>query len=142
MTLVLDSSMTLSWYFEDEESEVSEAVFDRVTEDGAVVPVLWRFEVANGLQLAVRRGRIGPEYRDESLVDLGRLNITVDPDSEVYAWSASVRLAERHGLTVYDAAYLELAQRRRLTLATFDKALVRAGETESVPVIGSANISR
>lgn len=136
MTLVLDSSMTLSWYFEDEESEASQAVFDEVTENGAIVPALWRFEVANGLQLAVRRKRIGPAYRDESLADLEKLDVTIDAESETYAWSASVRLAERHALTVYDAAYLELAQRRRLALATLDLALVRAGKAEGVPVIG------
>lgn len=136
MTLVLDSSMTLAWYFEDEESESSEAVFDEVTENGAVVPALWRFEVANGLQLAVRRKRIGSAYRDESLADLEKLDVTIDPEGDIYAWSASVKLAERHTLTVYDAAYLELAQRRRLALATLNRALLRAGEVEGVPVIG------
>lgn len=136
MTLLLDSSMTLSWYFEDEESEASQAVFDDVSENGAVVPALWRFEVANGLQLAVRRKRIGPAYRDDSLADLAMLDVTIDPESDTHAWSASVKLAERHTLTVYDAAYLELAQRRRLALATLDRALIRAGKAEGVPVIG------
>lgn len=136
MTLVLDSSMTLSWYFEDEESEVSLALFDRVTEGGAVVPVLWRFEVANGLQQAVRRRRITPSYRDESLADIGMLDIVVDADSDTHLWSESVQLADRHGLTVYDASYLELAQRRRLELATLNRALADAARAEHVPVIG------
>lgn len=137
MSLVLDSSITLSWYFEDERTEASHAVLRQVVEEGAVVPVLWRFEVANGLQMAVRRKRIDAAYRDRALANLAALEVAADPESEVYAWSASVELAERHALTVYDAVYLELAQRRRLTLATLDAALMKAGHAELVPIAGN-----
>ena len=136
MSLVIDSSITLSWYFADEASSKSQAVLDEVGENGAVVPPLWRFEVANGLQMAVRRKRIDAAYRDDTLADLRILDVSVDPESSAHAWSASVRLAERHGLTVYDAAYLELAQRRRLRLATLDRALIAAARSELVETIG------
>ena len=137
MSVVLDGSVTLSWCFLDEHTEASLAVASRVADEGAVVPALWWCEVANGLQMAVRRRRIDEAYRDLSLADLTRMEIQTDPQSEGFVLSASVRLAERHGLTVYDAAYLELAQRRRLELATLDTQLIAAARAELVPVIGT-----
>lgn len=138
MSLVLDCSVTLSWYFEDERTEASRAVLDQVVEEGAIVPPLWRFEVANGLQMAVRRRRIDGSFRDETLADLAELDILSDPDSDGQAWSSTLRLADRHRLTVYDAAYLELAQRRRLPLATLDLALSRAAVAELITVLGTS----
>jgi predicted nucleic acid-binding protein len=105
--LVIDSSITLAWYFEDEIAEASDDVLRRIGDNGAVVPTLWRFEVANGLQMAVRRKRINAAFRDQVLAHLAELDIVVDPASDAYAWSASVQLSDRHNLTVYDAAYLE-----------------------------------
>ena len=137
MSIVIDSSITLAWYFEDEVAQASDAVLHDVRKGGAVVPPLWRFEVANGLQTAVRRKRIDATFRDESLADLDVLPIAVDTDSAIHAWTTSVALADRHGLTIYDAAYLEVAQRRRLPLATLDAALIRAGRAERLAVIGS-----
>jgi predicted nucleic acid-binding protein len=138
VSLVVDSSMTLAWYFEDEKTEASIAVLNRVAESGAVVPALWHLEVLNGLQVAVRRGRITAAYRDASLADLGALTIAVDADTHEHAWSATLQLCERFGLTAYDAAYLELARRRRLPLATLDGALIRAAQAESVPLLGTS----
>jgi predicted nucleic acid-binding protein len=74
VSLVLDASTTLAWYFEDKRSDESEDILDRVTETGAVVPLLWRYEVANGFQMAVRRKRIAPDYRDVSLADVMSLS--------------------------------------------------------------------
>ncbi len=136
MTLVIDSSMTLAWYFE--ETAASMAVLNRVVEEGAVVPALWRLEVLNGLQVALRRGRITVAYRDASLNDLRSLVIAVDPRTNQQAWSATLRLCDRFGLTPYDAAYLELAQRRQLPLATLDGELIRAAQAENVPLVGAA----
>jgi predicted nucleic acid-binding protein len=99
---------------------------------------MWRFEVANALQMAVRQERVDKAFRDRALVHLATLDISTDPESVSHAWSATVRLAEQHSLTVYDAAYLELADRRRMPLATLDKALIRAAAAESVRVIGNA----
>ena len=136
MSLVIDSSMTLAWYFEDEKTESSLAVLRRVADAGAIVPALWRLEVLNGLQVAVRRGRIDSAYRDASLADLQSLVIAIDPATNRQAWSATLRLCERFGLTPYDAAYLELAQRRQLPLATLDAALIRAARADNVQLAG------
>jgi predicted nucleic acid-binding protein len=133
VSLVIDSSMTLAWYFEDERTTASIAVLNRVAEAGAVVLALWRLEVLNGLQVAVRRGRINIAYRDASLTSLSR----VDPGTNHQAWSATLQLCDRSGLTPYDAAYPELAQRRRLPLATLDGELVRAAQAENVPLVGA-----
>lgn len=136
MSLVIDSSITLAWFFKDERTPAVLAVFSDVQDAGAVVPILWRYEVANALQMAVRRRRITTADRDETLADLTEIDVMLDPEGNEYAWSSSLRLSDRHRLTVYDAAYLELAQRRRLPLATLDRALIRAGEAEGVKVIG------
>jgi predicted nucleic acid-binding protein len=138
VSLVVDSSMTLAWYFDDERTAPSIAVLNQVADGGAVVPALWRLEVLNGLQVAVRRGRIDVDYRDASLDDLRSLVIAIDPGTNRQAWSATLRLCDRFGLTPYDAAYLELALRRQLPLATLDRELVRAAQAESVPLVGTA----
>jgi predicted nucleic acid-binding protein len=137
VSLVIDASTTLSWYFEDERCEPGEKVLDRVVESGAVVPLLWRYEVANALQMAVRRQRIDPSYRDASLAELGLLPISVDQTGNDTIWSATLGLAERFGLTVYDAAYLEVAYRRALPLATGDRALQAGARALAVDVIAS-----
>ena len=136
MSLVVDSSLALSWYFRDEQTEARLKILDQVVEGGATVTPIWFYEVAKSLQVAVRRKRVGAAFRDASLADLATLNIGVDPDCDAHAWSATVQLADRHGLTVYDASYLELAQRRRLELATLDVALAKAARAEHLAVTG------
>jgi predicted nucleic acid-binding protein len=137
VSLVLDASLTLGWYFEDERSKAGDAVLDKVTEDGAVVPVLWRYEVANGLQTAVRRKRIDALYRDASLAELRLLPIMVDRAGDDVVWTATLGFADRFGLTIYDAAYLELAHRRSLPLATADRALRTAARALKVDLTGT-----
>jgi predicted nucleic acid-binding protein len=136
VSLVIDSSMTLAWCFEDERTEASLAVLKHVADAGAIVPDLWHLEVLSGLQAAVRRGRIDSAYRDASLADLQSLAVTVDSGTHRQAWSATRGLCDRFGLTPYDAAYLELAQRRQLPLATLDAALARAARADNIPLIG------
>jgi predicted nucleic acid-binding protein len=114
---VIDASITLSWHFEDERTEAA----DQVIEDGAVVPVLWKLEVINGFRAAIRRRRIGLEFRDEALRALAELPISLDPETGIQAWTGTLVLADRLELTPYDAAYLELAHRRALPLATLDR---------------------
>jgi predicted nucleic acid-binding protein len=109
-----------------------------LTEGGAWVPALWRLEVANVLEMGVRRNRHDAAFRDATLVDLEQLSIHVDPETDRHAWSATLRLAERHKLTLYDAAYLELAQRRGLPLATLDEDLRAAASAEGVILLGKA----
>jgi len=106
----------------------SEYAAEAVAEHGAVVPALWRLEIANSLTVAARRGRIDGEFRRAALGDLAMLEITTDPHTGANAWGQTLQLADQCGLTVYDAAYLELALRRRLPLATLDEKL-RAGAT-------------
>ena len=136
MSVVIDASLTMTWYFDDEVSPATEAILDRVSEAGAVVPGLWRLEVANAFQSALRRKRISPAYRDESLAGLAQLPITVDADTDAYVWTTTLRLAERFGLTIYDATYLELAQRRSLPLATLDTALRDAAAALDISLLG------
>lgn len=138
MSLILDASLTLSWYFEDERSPSADALLDRTTQEGAIVPSLWRLEVANGFQTAIRRKRIDAAYRDGALVQLQRMPITLDPETDTYAWSATLRLADRFGLSPYDAAYLELAHRARLPLASLDQPLRVAARALGVELLGAS----
>ena len=114
-TLVLDASIALSWLLPN---EVSNAILDRVAAEGAIVPAIWPLEIANSLLVAQRRARITAEHRSRSLQLLSSLPISVDADTAIQAWRETVALADRHSLSVYDAAYLELAVRRSLPLAT------------------------
>jgi predicted nucleic acid-binding protein len=137
VSLVLDSSATLAWIYSDETTDSIRRVFDEVAEEGAIVPGLWRLEVANSLTVAVRRGRIDAEFRRASLADLALLNITTDPHTDSHAWGETLHLADRFQLTVYDAAYLELAGRRSLPLATLDGQLRAAATTLGLHVLGN-----
>ncbi len=134
MTLVLDGSVALAWCFADEVTPAIDAILLQVAAAGAITPSLWRYEVANGLQMAVRRKRIDAAFRNSALANLAALDIRTDAESDAHLWAATVRLATEHGLTVYDAAYLELAQRRRVPLATLDGALARAAASAGVDV--------
>ena len=99
MSLVIDSSITLAWLFEDERTPAAEAVLRRVGESGATAPSLWRLEVANGLQTAVRRKRIDAAARDASIADLRTLNVSIDAHTDTQAWTTTLQLAE--GQSVY-----------------------------------------
>jgi predicted nucleic acid-binding protein len=136
VSLILDSSATLAWIYADEITHAIRQVFDLLRENGAWVPSLWRLEVANILEMGVRRARHDVAFRDATLADLALLPINLDPETDRQAWGATLRLAERHRLTLYDAAYLELAQRLRLPLATLDSDLRAAASDESVPLLG------
>lgn len=137
MSLVLDSSATLGWIYPDEASDETARIFEQVATSGGWVPSLWRLEVANSLQIGIRRGRIDAARRDAVLADLAALSISVDPDTDRTAWSATLQLADRYRLTLYDAAYLELARRRSLPLATLDRALRAAAQAAGVPLVGA-----
>ncbi len=136
MSFVLDSSMTLAWYFEDEQTPAAVDVLREVVTSGASAPSLWRLEVANGLQVAVRRRRITTDYRDVSLRDLATLNIAIDGETDRRAWTSTLGLSQQFGLTMYEAAYLELAIRLRLPLATLDARLTAAALSSSIAVRG------
>jgi predicted nucleic acid-binding protein len=136
MSLVLDSSVTLARIWVNESTAAVTEVFERLVGQGAWVPSLWRLEVANALEMDIRRGRHPAEFRDGALADLALLPIQIDPDTDHQAWGATARLAEKHRLTLYDSAYLELALRRGLALATLDRQLRSAASAERVPLLG------
>jgi predicted nucleic acid-binding protein len=139
VSLVVDASLALSWYFEDERTPAADALLDRVVDQGATVPGLWRLEIANGLRTAIRRGRIDQGFRDRAIAQLARLPITVDPDTDRYAWTTTLQLADRFALTPYDASYIELAQRLTLPLATRDEPLGAAAATLGVVLLGTSS---
>jgi predicted nucleic acid-binding protein len=139
VSLVLDASITMAWCFEDEATPAAEEVLDQVVETNAIVPAIWRFEVGNALQMAIRRKRINEIFRDDALAKLLAMPISIDPETDAHAWSTALRLSERFGLTLYDAAYVELAQRRSLPLATLDQEMRAAASALNIELLGSAS---
>ena len=124
---VADASATLPWCFEDEATPQTEALLERLRAgEPAIVPAHWPTEVMNGLIMAVRRGRIDPERITRFARDLGALPIRIEPPYAPTAWDAVTRVAIEYHLTVYDAAYLELAKRTNLPLASLDGDLRKA----------------
>ena len=130
--LVVDASMALAWLFDDEDSPGVGAALERLKEDGAVVPQLWHLEIRNALLSAERRGRISLEEIAERLDALNGLPIQTDEDPN---YQVAFDLARKHGLSFYDAIYLELAKRQGAELATLDRALGRAAASEDVPLL-------
>jgi predicted nucleic acid-binding protein len=136
VSLVLDSSVTVAWFYSGETTSAVRLVFERLTQDGAWVPALWRLEVANILEMSVRRGRHDFAFSQATLADLSSLPINLDPETDQRAWDATLQLAHLYRLTVYDAAYLEVAKRRGLPLATLDRELRAAAAAENIPLLG------
>ena len=136
MSVVIDSSVALAWIYSDETTAAVTQVLSLVSSAGAWVPSLWRLEIGNVLQMGVRRGRHDAAFLDATLSDLALLPVSTDNETERHAWGATLQLAGRYQLTVYDAAYLELAQRRRLPLATLDEELRSAANREHVTLLG------
>ncbi len=137
MSLVLDNSNAMSWCFRDERTAATVTLLDRIAAAGAVAPWLWRLEASNALLIAERRGRVTHEEREALLGFLRDLPIKFYTDDMSYVWTTSTRLAEQHKLTVYDAVYLEVAQRRGLPLAPLDNELRTAASALGVPLLGT-----
>ncbi len=132
--LVLDASLALSWFFDDEASPETDRLLGRVRDEGAIVPALWRLELGNVLLHAERRGRISFESIEERLSLIGRMPISVDPETNARAWRDTLDIARSERLTTYDAAYLELALRRRIPLLTLDQELAAAAQRRGCEV--------
>lgn len=132
MSVVINSSVSLSWCFADEASPASDALFERVRDDGAVVPMLWHLEIANVLIQAEKRGRITAGDIATRLQLIADLPIATDYETATRAWREILAVARSERLTAYDAAYLELAMRRGLPLSSKDTALVRAARRVGV----------
>jgi predicted nucleic acid-binding protein len=129
---VLDGSVTLAWFFEDEADEYAVAVEDSLPMFPAIVPSLWPLEVANAALVGERRKRTTEAKVTEFLSLLNQLPITLDDETANRAWRESLNLARAHNLSVYDATYLELALRRSLPLATLDDKLKTAAAAVGV----------
>jgi predicted nucleic acid-binding protein len=134
--VVPDASAALTWCFEDEATPWTDALLARLRAgDEATVPAHWPAEVANGLLIAIRRGRISREKANRFFGDLRALPIRIDPESSETAFGRVFELAEQYNLTIYDAAYLELALRQGLPLATLDEDLRRAAQGAGVSLV-------
>lgn len=137
MSFVLDNSVALTWCFEDERTSATAALLERVAEAGALAPGLWPLEAMNGLLVAQRRGRLDASRRHRLAGFLRALPISLDDETANQAWTATTSLAERFALSAYDAAYLELAQRHGLPLASLDQDLRAAAAALGLTVLGS-----
>ena len=135
MEWVFDVSVTMAWCFDDERTDETDALFRRLTTSPAVVPQLWPLEVANVLALAARKGRLPLAKRTQFLAVLRGSPIHIDLATANNAFDATLALADTHGLTAYDAAYLELAMRRGVPLATLDQELRAAASAAGVPLL-------
>jgi predicted nucleic acid-binding protein len=129
---VLDASVALAWCFHDEATSETDAIAKRLAKIGAMVPALWRLEVANALLAAERHKRCTTADTQTWLRFLSTLPIRLDDETAVRAWADTLRLARAHELSIYDASYLELALRRGLDLATLDSRLARAADAVGV----------
>ncbi|MGB8299028.1 MAG: type II toxin-antitoxin system VapC family toxin [Polyangia bacterium] len=127
MEFVLDCSATLPWLFASEATPATNRLLDQLSEGAkAWVPTLWHLEVGNVLLSAQRRGRMDKAGIEKFFAGLAVYDIEVDGETAALAWSKTFALGEAFGLTMYDAAYLELALRRGVPLASLDRTLVAA----------------
>ena len=129
LRFVPDVSAVCAWCFEDERTESSEALLIRLPECELCVPALFLWELGNVLLMAERRTRITSADRNRFLALVVQLDLGIDPADPNVVWHDVLSLAAQHRLTSYDAAYLELAMRWGLPLASRDNALIEAART-------------
>ncbi len=136
IALVIDASIALAAMLPDEIDAYAKTAMDAVGGNGALAPAHWPLEVANGLLVAERRGRITGDIRRKSLDDAALLPIDLDEHTQAMIWTIASDLAAKHRLSAYDAAYVELAKRVRLPLATLDRNMRAAAASEGVAIFG------
>ena len=136
--LVLDASVALSWCFKNEATEAADRVLERLADEAASVPVIWHLEVANVLALSERRRRITPAASTGFIAMIESLTIVVDDETPSRAFGRVLDLAREERLTAHDAAYLELAMRLGVPLASKDGDLCDAAERVGVSVLRAA----
>ena len=134
---VLDASTVLTWCFPDEKVQKAQEISERIAGgDTVIVPAFWRHEILNALLVGERRKRLTPDLIQAFITDLNRLPVAVDERATPeIVFEITQGLCRRHGLTAYDAAYLEIAMRDRYPLATVDDDLKRAAIQEGIAVI-------
>jgi predicted nucleic acid-binding protein len=135
MPFVLDASTTMAWCFADESTPYTQYILSLLRDTYAEVPPVWTFEVANVLAVSERRKRITAAGSDEFLQTLAGLDIRVEQSRPPVNGNALLPLSRRYGLTAYDAAYLELAKRKVLPLATIDRDLHAAASKDGIAVL-------
>ena len=134
--LVLDASVALAWCFPDESSAGAERLLDSMADGSkAIVPAIWPFEIANALLTAERRKRLSMAQVTSTLKELALLPITIDGVQVESVFGEVLAVARQGQLTEYDAAYLELALREALPLATLDDRLRRAARNVGVSLV-------
>jgi predicted nucleic acid-binding protein len=133
MPFVVDASVTACWFLPDERHPIADVGYLRIAWDTGLAPVLWWYELRNILIVSERRRRLDSAATADVLRAVRKLPVDIDAGVEE---DALIQLARRHRLTVYDAAYLELALRRNHPLATLDAALATAARAERVQLIG------
>ena len=138
MPFVLDASAALRWHFEDEFSQSAIEIALRANDEGIVVPSYWQFETANGLVRGLREGRTSDEDVSTFIERLNDLSVDEHGFAQNDAFATVMPLATAHGLKMFDAGYLALAQRLGIPLATFDRKLADAARSEGVEVLGLA----
>ena len=139
MPFVVDASVTLAWCFEDEATHETEAILDLLSDDTAVVPSLWELEVSNVLLLGERRHRLTESQTARFVALLGQLPILVDSASA--DMEAVLAVGRHHALSTYDAAYLVLAEREGVPLATLNTQLRRAAQAVGIRLIPEGVLS-
>jgi predicted nucleic acid-binding protein len=135
-TLILDCSMAMAWCFSDETTPETMKVQDRLASEAAVVPAHWFLEITNVLAVAEKRKRISPKDASQFVQLLTALDIQIDDEGSRRAFDHILPLSRNHGLTSYDAAYLELVIRRQLPLASLDADLRQAVTSLGMQVLG------
>ncbi len=137
MTLVVDASVAIGWVLRDEDPAYAQAVLEQVLVDGALVPAIWPFEIANVLLSAVKRKRLTADEIPKAMSLIESLPIEIEPATNAPMVRRLFEVGRDFSLTAYDAAYLDLSFRSGLALATADSGLVRsasaAGATLFVP---------
>jgi predicted nucleic acid-binding protein len=131
---VLDGSVTLAWLFLDEQDPYADAIVAKLPNLEMLVPRLWHLEVANVLLVGERRRRCSQADTTQWLSYLAGLPIVVDDSTEARAWSDTIGLARQNALTAYAAAYLEIAIREGVPIATLDAPLKAAAQALGVPI--------
>lgn len=135
---VLDASVTLCWCFENQATKYTEAIFEMLAGgEEAAVPFVWPLEVANVLVTAERKKDLKPAQVTNFIEELSAWPIQVDAFGVDRAFQQILSIARQHHLSTYDAAYLELAIREGLPLATLDNGLRRAARAVGVKIAGT-----
>lgn len=135
MQFVLDCSVAISWCLVDENNPTANAILAIMPDAEAFVPGIWSLEIANVLLVAERRNRMTQEQSSEAITLLQSLLIQVDTATDANALGATLTLGRQEGLAAYDAAYLELALRLGLPLATIDQRLAEAATRCGVDLV-------